>query len=165
MFQLSFERRTKVLAFKKKNIDTNFFLLNIEMGWTEEQCFLLSNTSVLIVQFILMKIRGLDMHQTLVTVTWSISFITVFSDVFSVLSEYLGKTICDLWGDDSSIINHLCNVLKESRTGFCTIFGFSYLSSPLVTIRWSETMQPFVKKTLCLYQAKCKLVLCLNRPK
>lgn len=57
------------LSFHFLNIGTSFFLLNIEMRWKEEQCFLLSNTSVLIVQFMLMKIRGLDMHQTLVTVT------------------------------------------------------------------------------------------------
>lgn len=56
------------LSFHFLNIGTSFFLLNIEMRWKEEQCFL-SNTSVLMVQFMLMKIRGLDMHQTLVTVT------------------------------------------------------------------------------------------------
>lgn len=57
------------LSFHFLNIGTSFFLLNIEVRWKEEQCFLLSNTSVLIVQCMLMKIRGLDMHQTLVTVT------------------------------------------------------------------------------------------------
>lgn len=56
------------LSFHFLNIGTSFFLLNIEMRWKEEQWTI--RTDVLLRKhFMLMKIRGLDMHQTLVTVT------------------------------------------------------------------------------------------------